>query len=72
MIDPTLFAADGPDCTCGRSVLQCARHTRVRSRFEIVRDYAERHRLNVAQVEALVAELPGGSNVVRMGDYRRG
>lgn len=32
----------------------------VRTRFEIVRDYARAHNLTVRQVRELVAELPGG------------
>lgn len=37
----------------------------------VVRDYAAAHDLSTRQVAALVAELPGGSNVVNLKDYRK-
>lgn len=59
MIDLTILASD---CTCARGILTCQRHARVRPRWEIIRDYAAKHGLSVAETSELVAQLPGGSN----------
>lgn len=69
MIDLTMFAADH---RCGCSPYLCPECNPVRSRFAVIRDYAAAHDLSAKQVAALVEELPGGSNVVQMEDYRRG
>lgn len=68
MIDPTIFRADHA-CRCSPYLCPVCRP--VRPRWQIVRDHAAAHRLSVAEVAALVAELPGGGNVVRMEEWRR-
>ena len=67
MIDPTMFRADGEPFPGKLYGIKSDR-----SRLQIVYDYVAAHDLSARQVRDLVAELPGGSNVVRMEDYRRG
>jgi hypothetical protein len=69
MIDLTMFRADG---RCPYRGKLYGLYDRQRERWEIVRDHAEAHELTARQVEALVAELPGGgANVVNIKDYRK-
>jgi len=62
MIDLTMFRADH---RCGCSPALCPECNPVRSRLAIIRDYAAAHDLSARQVRDLVAELPGGNNIIQ-------